>query len=134
MATACLAPNVLRTSALDFEAAVFKHLPHIDEPNSSRLLDAQALELGKILSQHGLAAHVGICRLHKHFDVAQGEVVVARKETRSGVVAAVSVEPVSAASVAYIWALTNEGWSPVQFCTFDFPGNSTGTVASARNC
>ena len=124
MAAVCVDSGVLRTSAFDFEANVFKRFPHIDQPISQQLLGAEALELGKVIGAYGLEKHVGVFRVHKHFDVAAGDVVVARADVGTcDRVATVSVEPATAASLAYMWVFKRSHWSPVQFCTMEFPGN-----------
>ena len=129
MAAACVDSRFLRTSAFDFETDVFKGFPHIDQPISHQLLSTEALELGKIIGAYGLEKHVGVFRVHKHFDVAAGDVVVTRAEDGSGDrVATVRVEPATAASLAYMWVFKGSHWSPVQFCTMDFPGNELPTM------
>ena len=135
MAAACVASRVLRTSAFDFEADVFRGFPHIDQPISQQLLGTEALELGKVIGAYGLEKHVGVFRVHKHFDVAAGDVVVTRAEDGCGDRAAtVGVEPAIAASLAYMWVFKGSHWSPVQFCTMDFPGNELPPMPTSDPC
>ncbi|MGH1432566.1 MAG: hypothetical protein ACRBB4_15795 [Neptuniibacter sp.] len=62
---------------LHLEAVQWSTMPHIDEIEPISDEDYEVLkELGSVLKKHGREEKFGVCLLHKHFDLKDGERMV----------------------------------------------------------
>jgi hypothetical protein len=99
---------------IQLETVQWASLPDVDgvEPISDR--DCKVLaEVGRVLARRGYTHRFGICLLHKHFDLADGEVLLETTDTDARV-STLAVERQDAPSVGIetMWRFS-EGSEPV---------------------
>lgn len=71
---------------LVLETVQWASLPDIDDVEPLKETDAVVLrEVGDLLRRHGVTARFGVCLLHRHFDLAPGEVLVEETDTEARV-------------------------------------------------
>lgn len=73
-------------------------------------------ELGNIIVLHGLESQVGVCLLHKHFDIDNDEILLETAYDNISKLLPVSRDTVQNDVLAYMWKMNNnKTWSPLEF-------------------
>lgn len=112
-----------------YNPEVFTALPPFE---SARELLPSALErigaLGDVICKHQMNGHVGVCLLHKHFEMQRHE-ILGRRRFHEAIVATPVVCPPHSAK-AYMWkAVVDEkigrGWYPLEFVVPDDPAEAS---------
>jgi hypothetical protein len=99
---------------IELETVQWTSLPDVDrvEPISDRDFKVLA-EVGRVLAKHGYTRRFGICLLHKHFDLADGEVLLETTDTEARVsTLAVERQDAPSMGIETMWRFS-EGAEPV---------------------
>ena len=73
-------------------------------------------ELGNVIFSHGLTSEVGVCLLHKHFDMSNDEILLERIFQNRSKLSPVSCETIQGEVLAYMWKMKKDKtWVPLEF-------------------
>ncbi|MGB0557538.1 MAG: hypothetical protein ACPGJW_09790, partial [Paracoccaceae bacterium] len=76
----------MATSSIVMQSVQWSKLDDIDDIAPVNNSDYQVLnELRDVLIKHGYSERFGICLLHKHFDIAEGEIAVEHTDVEARV-------------------------------------------------
>ena len=97
----------------------FAGLPHYQQAKNKVGLNTIKMaidELGNIIVLHGFELEVGVCLLHKHFDLNNDEILLETIHDNTSKVSPVSRSAIQDDILAYMWKMNkNKTWSPLEF-------------------
>lgn len=110
----------MRIQLQKYSPAAFACLNDFESSKQLLLQNQQHIEkLGEVIRTFGFERHLGVCLLHKHFDLASDEVLVERIESKSSII---KPGPLSMKrdALPYMWCLANfddntKRWVPLEF-------------------
>ncbi|CAF1595953.1 unnamed protein product, partial [Didymodactylos carnosus] len=94
-------------------------LPHFDRAKllvRSNVVTNAINELGNVIIQNGLERAVGVCLLHKHFDVKSNEILLETNHDNTSKLAPVASSSIKDEVLPYMWKMGKDMcWSPLEF-------------------
>lgn len=95
------------------------HSPHIDEVEALSEKDGAVIQdILEVLEKHGATQRFGICLLHDHFPVEEGEVLLESSDVQNRVLTVTPVKRTSVidSSKATMWRLETDAPVGLQYC------------------
>ena len=91
-----------------YSSETFMRLPHYDDAKlmvGSNVVEIGINELGKVIEGNGLEADVGVCLLHKHFDMSEGEILLEFSENGASKLSPVHRSDIHDEVLPYMWKI-----------------------------
>jgi hypothetical protein len=103
----------------EYNSDIFTELPHYDHAKcvvGTNALKTVIDELGKVITTNGLEATVGVCLLHKHFDIGSDEVLLETVRGNTSKLSPIVRAGIQDKIIPYMWKMNkNMCWSPLEF-------------------
>ncbi|CAF2117448.1 unnamed protein product [Rotaria magnacalcarata] len=103
----------------DYDGETFSALHHYNDAKMFVNSDAVKVgidELGKVITENGLETDVGVCLLHKHFDMSDDEILLEIPLDGASKLSPVNRAALKSEILPYMWKMNKHSrWTPLEF-------------------